>query len=94
MPFEKSAVNPAAPESQELARAKMSPQMLDLAPSSYQAFLGYYNSNLRRIGWSKEKLVAVGTEYALSMGLREQPALPKKTVGMMGLRGQAGLRLQ
>lgn len=94
MPFTKSNVNPAAPESQELARAKVSREILDLAASNYQAFLGYYNSNLRRIGWSKEQLVATGTQYALSMGLREQPTLKKKTVGMMGLKGVAGLRVE
>eukprot|EP00123_Amoebidium_parasiticum_P011430 comp20710_c0_seq1/m.27016 comp20710_c0_seq1/g.27016 ORF comp20710_c0_seq1/g.27016 comp20710_c0_seq1/m.27016 type:complete len:706 (-) comp20710_c0_seq1:51-2168(-) len=63
------------------------------AESAYQAWLGFYNSNLRKVGWSKETLVREANTIALQIGLREPPTLQKKTVGKMGLRGTPGLRV-
>ena len=40
------------------------------------------------------ELVRLATEFAFSIGLPEQPAIPKKTVGKMGLKGVPGLRLE
>eukprot|EP00474_Spongospora_subterranea_P010277 CRZ10735.1 hypothetical protein [Spongospora subterranea] len=64
------------------------------AQQAYQAFLGFYNSNLRMVNWSKSDLVRVANDYAKIMGLSDVPALQKKTVGMMGLRGVQGLRVE
>lgn len=58
---------------------------------AYQAWLGFYNSQ-RRVKWSKAELVQQANRYAQIIGLREQPALEKKTVGKMGLKGVPGLR--
>ena len=63
--------------------------------TGYQAWLGYYNSNLRRVKWSKDTLVDHANMYATEvMGLREPPALMAKTVGKMGLKGMRNLRVE
>lgn len=61
---------------------------------AYQAFLGFYNSHVRKVGWNSNKLVEVANDYSAVMGLKEIPALPKKTIGMMGLKGVQGLRIE
>lgn len=63
------------------------------AEQAFQAWLGFYNSNLRRLRWTKEELVRWANDYALVIGLPEPPALERKTVGKMGLKGVAGLRV-
>jgi len=64
------------------------------AQQAYQAFLGYYNSNLRRIKWSKTELVKQANEYASFLGLSSQPELLRRTVGKMGLKGVPGLQVR
>ena len=56
----------------------------------------YYNSNTKRCGWkSKDDLVRFANRFATDVcGFCVPPALMKKTVGKMGLRGQRGLRVQ
>merc|ERR1711879_758757 len=61
------------------------------AEQSYQAFIGYYNGNLKRIKMSKEALVRTANEYANVLGLTEQPALFVKTIRKMGYVGVPGL---
>eukprot|EP00300_Choanocystis_sp_HF-7_P005343 c14027_g1_i2.p1 GENE.c14027_g1_i2~~c14027_g1_i2.p1 ORF type:complete len:142 (+),score=26.95 c14027_g1_i2:127-552(+) len=62
---------------------------------AYQAWMGFNNSQLRRLGWSKERLVQEGTEWARTVcGFDEPPALSARTVGMMGLKGVKGLRIE
>ena len=48
---------------------KMNTMTLTMA---YQAWLGFYNSNLRFLGWSKEKLVA---EAGLALPWRSRAAV-------------------
>ena len=38
-----------------------------------------------KLRWSKAQLVEVATTYALSLGLKSFPSLPKNTLGKMGL---------
>lgn len=58
----------------------------------YQAWLGYYNNHLRGFGWDKEELVRQANRFARDgLACPETPALAKKTVGKMGLRGTRGL---
>jgi len=62
------------------------------AKQSYQAFLGFYNSNTRTCGFNnKESLVECANSYASYVGLTEVPALERKTIGKMGLKGVQGL---
>lgn len=65
----------------------------DTAMQCYQAWLGYYNSSLRKLGWDKVELVRQANLFSAVIGLREPPALQKKTVGKMGLKGVPGLRV-
>lgn len=64
---------------------------------AYQAWLGYYNSSTRVLGWDKTTLVEHGNQYALEvLGYDEGgqvPSLEAKTVGKMGLKGTKGLRV-
>eukprot|EP01063_Lacrimia_lanifica_P030860 TRINITY_DN4987_c3_g1_i1.p2 TRINITY_DN4987_c3_g1~~TRINITY_DN4987_c3_g1_i1.p2 ORF type:complete len:627 (+),score=279.07 TRINITY_DN4987_c3_g1_i1:161-1882(+) len=63
--------------------------------SAYQAWLGYYNSNLRKVGWSKPQLVQRANEWIVDMCLApDVPMLQAKTVGKMGLRDTPGLRVE
>jgi len=60
---------------------------------AYQAWLGFYNSYLRKLGWSKEELVRNANYWVTEVvGVSEPPALQKRTIGKMGLRGVRGLR--
>lgn len=92
MPLEESEVSPQL--SAGMARAMQHPEVLSAAASAYVAWLGYYNSNLRRLGWSQRLLVDKAADWSRCMGLHETPALQKKTIGMMGLKGVPGLRIQ
>lgn len=61
---------------------------------AYQAWLGFYNSNLRVLGWSREVLVERAREWAmLFAGLDDAPELSTMIAGKMGLRRVAGLRV-
>lgn len=65
------------------------------AAQAYQAFLGYYNSNTKRLGkMSKEKVVILANDFSRVIGLETPPALLRKTVGKMGLTGTPGLRFE
>ena len=61
---------------------------------AYQAWLGYYNSNLKLLGWSKADLVMEANEWFASLGRTDPPALLAKTVGKMGLKGVPGLQVE
>lgn len=65
---------------------------------AYQAWLGYYNSSLKKLRWSQADLVRNANEYAQHT-LKTAPgpngwvppALQAKTIGKMGLKGVPGL---
>ncbi|KAJ0410560.1 hypothetical protein ATCC90586_006584 [Pythium insidiosum] len=61
------------------------------AQQSYQAWLGFYNTHVKRLQWTKELLVQVAAEYSALVGLREVPKLEKKTLKKMNLFGVAGI---
>uniref|UniRef100_A0A7S4AXN6 ATP-dependent RNA helicase n=1 Tax=Pseudo-nitzschia australis TaxID=44445 RepID=A0A7S4AXN6_9STRA len=64
------------------------------ASAAYAAFLGYYKSQMKRMGMrSPENLVSIANDFALSTGFAEPPQLQKSTVGKMGLKGVAGLNI-
>merc|ERR1711871_1605486 len=62
-------------------------EMNDLAAKAYGAWLGFYNGALRKLNWDKRQLVQEANAYAKHIGLRATPALEKKTIGKMGLKG-------
>lgn len=61
---------------------------------AYQAWLGYYNSNLKLLGWSKADLVMEANEWFAGLGRTDPPALLAKTVGKMGLKSVPGLKVE
>eukprot|EP00020_Sapocribrum_chincoteaguense_P000610 CAMPEP_0170743586 /NCGR_PEP_ID=MMETSP0437-20130122/7344_1 /TAXON_ID=0 /ORGANISM="Sexangularia sp." /LENGTH=550 /DNA_ID=CAMNT_0011082259 /DNA_START=114 /DNA_END=1766 /DNA_ORIENTATION=+ len=62
---------------------------------AYQSWLGFYNSHLKALRWDKHTLVANGNRWAMDqLGVSEPPALQKRTVGKMGLKGVPGLRVE
>lgn len=60
---------------------------------AYHAWLGYYNS-LREIGRDKTSLVKWANQFCESIGLEKPPALYRKTVVKMGLKGISGIRVR
>lgn len=66
------------------------------AEQAYGAWLGFYNGNKKNCGgWNNTQLVEAANLFSLTLGFSpgEPPALEKKTVGKMGLKGVPGLRL-
>ncbi|EQC29108.1 hypothetical protein SDRG_13139 [Saprolegnia diclina VS20] len=88
-PVPSTSASRVAPVVQRCAADKALQQA---AEQAYQAWLGYYNSNLKRLGLTKERLVSMAAEYSVVVGLAEVPALQKKTIGKMGLQNM-GLRV-
>eukprot|EP00672_Neobodo_designis_P025852 CAMPEP_0174851104 /NCGR_PEP_ID=MMETSP1114-20130205/21621_1 /TAXON_ID=312471 /ORGANISM="Neobodo designis, Strain CCAP 1951/1" /LENGTH=577 /DNA_ID=CAMNT_0016085613 /DNA_START=25 /DNA_END=1758 /DNA_ORIENTATION=+ len=62
---------------------------------AYSAWLGFYNSFASKMKWSKEYLVQRANQLALaSLEMPSPPALQKKTIGKMGLKGVPGLVIE
>merc|ERR1711871_1230007 len=77
-----------------LQKVMRDPEFKSLAQSTYAAWLGFYNSNLKNCGWDKPELVRQANLYSKCLGLLEVPFLEKKTVGKMSLRGVPGLMIK
>jgi len=77
-----------------LKKLERDSQLKESAEKGYQAFLGFYNSNLRRLSLSQQDLVQIAAEYSRAIGLREPPKLYKKTLKKMNLLGTPGLEFQ
>ncbi|CAI5730052.1 unnamed protein product [Peronospora farinosa] len=61
------------------------------AEKAYAAFLGFYNSNLKKLRMSKMQLVETSALYSQFIGLEKVPMLQKKTLRAMGLMDIPGL---
>ena len=60
----------------------------------YRSWLGYYNSHLKRLEWTREELVRCAALFVVeALHLPSAPALQPKMVGMMALKGVAGLNV-
>lgn len=70
-----------------------SKEIKDIAQKAYSAWLGFYNGNVRKCGWDQRTLVEHANFFSTTLGLHEIPALEKKTVGKMGLKGVPGLNI-
>lgn len=80
---------------QALAAAESNEEFYKSATQAYQAWLGFYNSHLRKLGWSKPQLVEWANAQAFYLGLVSgPPALQARTVGKMGLKGTPGLNVE
>lgn len=62
--------------------------------ASYQAWMGFYNSFLRKLGWGKDDLVAQANDWVMAtLGRSKPPEMERKTIGKMGLKGVPGLNI-
>lgn len=83
-----------APLAQALTIAHRDSEFRKSAEQAYVAWLGFYNSNLRKCGWDKPKLVEMANYFSKTLALKEVPFIEKKTIGKMGLKGVPGLRVR
>mmetsp|Transcript_1082 Transcript_1082/g.1378 ORF Transcript_1082/g.1378 Transcript_1082/m.1378 type:complete len:280 (+) Transcript_1082:1-840(+) len=61
----------------------------------YQSFLGYYNTNTRRLGMRKAQVVQQANIFATTVcGMKKPPELQAKIVRKMGLTDVAGIYVQ
>lgn len=77
-----------------ISKISTSDDLVKAAEQAYAAWLGFYNSNLKKCGWDKPHLVTMANIFSAVIGLKEVPYLEKKTVGKMGLKGVPGLRVR
>ena len=94
---------PAITEEEDAADLRVMQQLIQTneklrnsAAAAYQAFMGYYNSNVKRLKLqNKHELVKISNEFATMIGFPEgePPALLAKTVSKMGLKGTPGIRI-
>lgn len=85
---------PSPALTRNLQAVRSNDEMVKMGEQAYQAFLGFYNSNLRLLRWTPVQLVDMANFFARVIGLPGVPVLQKKTVGKMGLRGVPGLIVQ
>ncbi|KDO29274.1 hypothetical protein SPRG_05454 [Saprolegnia parasitica CBS 223.65] len=76
-----------------LGKIESNDELKTKAAQAYQAFLGFYVSNLKRLKLTKPDLVALGDAYAKATGLKTTPGLQKRTINMMGLTN-LGLKVE
>ena len=71
---------------------KKNMQLNKSAKGAYQAFLGFYLGQMKRMKMRrKEDLVEIANTFSSQMGLNEVPSLTKQMIGKMGLKGVSGL---
>lgn len=61
------------------------------AQQSYQAWLGFYNTHMKRLRIDRVTLVQLAAAYSEQIGLHEVPKLEKKTLKKMNLFGTPGI---
>jgi len=75
--------------------ALKSPVQQELMSKAYAAWLGYYKGTLKSSKLTPEGMVQQANLFASSIGALDEsgrpPAIPKQTIGKMGLKGVAGL---
>lgn len=74
-----------------ISRLKSGSELEKSAQQSYQAWLGFYNTHLKRLKLDKPRLVQLAEHYSKTVGLSEVPLLEKKTLKKMNLFGVAGI---
>lgn len=75
-------------------RSKGAKDLEDSASKAYQSVLGYYKQNMKRTSINGvTELVQIANEISRVAGLIEPPALQKRTLGKMGLKGVRGIRV-
>ncbi|KAG5636465.1 hypothetical protein H0H81_007945 [Sphagnurus paluster] len=88
---------PASAPTAEVAQALAEKVTADTKAQAYRAWLGYYNSHLRLLGWDKGSLIQAGNTYlreALGWAAGQPlPEMETRLIGKMGLKGVPGLNV-
>lgn len=62
------------------------------ATQVYQSWLGYYKGEMKKLGFSAEKLVHAANVFADAvLGCNPPPGIEARVIGKMGLKGVKGL---
>lgn len=57
----------------------------------YQSWLGYYKTHMKTLRKKPVQIVEMANQFVMSLGRSQPPALERKTIGKMGLKGVPGL---
>jgi len=77
-----------------LERVKLDGELTQSAQQAYSSWIGFYNSHCKLLNWNKQQLVQVANFYSSLLGLKEVPELSRKAIGMIGIKGLAGVRAE
>lgn len=77
-----------------LSQVSRSSDLKKQAAQAYAATLGFYASNMKRLGWTPAQVVSSVNDRFLALGLPETPAIQAKTAAKMHLKGAPGLRME
>lgn len=56
--------------------------------------LGHTKGQMKSMGLNQQSLVDYANEYSRAIGCAEPPGLEPKTIGLLGLKGVPGLRIE
>ncbi|KAF4635920.1 hypothetical protein G7Y89_g2157 [Cudoniella acicularis] len=69
-------------------------ERMETQAKTYQAWLGFYKTHFKAMGWDTVTLIKEANKFALEgLGASEIPGITKKVVGKMGLKGTPGLNI-
>ncbi|XP_051151315.1 probable DEAD-box ATP-dependent RNA helicase 48 [Andrographis paniculata] len=92
LPLEKYPLSKPDPNSKLKIQESLEKIDISTKEAAYHAWLGYYNS-IGAIGRDKTTLVELANQFSASIGLDKPPALYRRTVLKMGLKGIPGIRI-
>ena len=68
-------------------------ELTSRAEKMYVAWIGYMKTHAKLLGWKPADVVAEANHMAGILGLPEIPAIEKKTIGKMGMKGVPGIKI-
>ncbi|KAL3738115.1 hypothetical protein ACJRO7_019620 [Eucalyptus globulus] len=93
LPMDRIPVPSVEPDVKVRMEHSMAKVDTSVKEAAYHAWLGYYNS-IREIGRDKTTLVELANRFCESIGLKNPPALFRKTALKMGLKDIPGIRIR
>lgn len=93
LPIDRIPVPSVEPDVKVRMEHSMAKVDTSVKEAAYHAWLGYYNS-IREIGRDKTTLVELANRFCESIGLKNPPALFRKTALKMGLKDIPGIRIR
>ncbi|KAI3422743.1 uncharacterized protein J3R85_011830 [Psidium guajava] len=93
LPIDRIPVPSVDPDVKVKMESSMAKVDTSVKEAAYHAWLGYYNS-IREIGRDKTTLVELANRFCESIGLKNPPALFRKTALKMGLKDIPGIQIR